>query len=188
MLFISARFPFIAKHRLEFKLDLVLGGILEAFWNYFGRVLGGQDAPKTDQDGAKTRQDGAKTAQDGAKTGQGGIKTPQDAAKTLQDGAETVQERQITKTLKNQRKNKVFERVLELSWEGFGRPRRAQEGPRWRQDASRWRQDGLRWRQDGPRRHQDVPRCRQDAPRRRRDGPRASNHKNIEKPKEKQGF
>ena len=62
-------------------------------------VLGGQDAPKTEQDGAKTRQDGAKTAQDGAKTGQGGIKTPQDAAKTLQDGAETVQERQITKNI-----------------------------------------------------------------------------------------
>ena len=64
---------------------------------------------------SKTRQDGAKTAQDGAKTGQGGIKTSQDAAKTLQDGAETVQERQITKTLKNPRKNKVFGEVSERS-------------------------------------------------------------------------
>ena len=78
--------------------------------------------------------------------GQDGPKMLQDGAKTLQDGAETVQERQITKTLKNLRKNKVFERVLELSWEGFGRPRRAPDGPRWRQDASRWRQDALRLR------------------------------------------
>ena len=72
-----------------------------------------------------------------AKTDQVGAKTPQDAAKTLQDGAETVQERQITKTLKNLRKNKVFEVVLELSWEGFGKPRRAQDGPRWRARAAR---------------------------------------------------
>jgi hypothetical protein len=60
-------------------------------------------------------QDGAKTAQDGAKTGQGGAKTAQDAAKTLQDGAEMVQERQITKTMKNLRKNNVFGEVFERS-------------------------------------------------------------------------
>ena len=75
--------------KLDLKLDLVLGGILEGSWSYLGRVLGGQDAPQTAQDGAKTLQDGAKTAQDGAKTGQGGAKTPPNNAKTLQDGAET---------------------------------------------------------------------------------------------------
>ena len=89
-------------------LDLILGGVLEASWSGLGTFLGGQDAPKTSQDGAKT-------AQDGAKTGQGGTKTSQDGAKTLQDGAETVQERQITKTLKTLRKNKVFGQVLERS-------------------------------------------------------------------------
>ena len=89
-------------------LDLVLGGVLEASWSDLGKVLGGQGAPKT-------AQDGAKTAHDGAKTGQGGTKTPQDGAKTLQDGAETVQERQITKTLKNLEKNKVFGEVSERS-------------------------------------------------------------------------
>ena len=96
---------------------------LEGSWSYLGKVLGGQDAPQTAQDGAKTLQDGAKTAQDGAKTGQGGAKTPQNGAKTLQAGAETVQERQITKTLKNQWKNKVFLDVgarLEASWPRFG--------------------------------------------------------------------
>ena len=41
-------------------LDFVLGGVLEASWSYLGRVLGGQDAPKTSQDGAKMGQDGAK--------------------------------------------------------------------------------------------------------------------------------
>ena len=86
-------------------LDLVLGGLLEASWSDLGRFFGGQEAPKTAQDGAKTAQDGAKTAQEAAKTAQRGAKTPQNGAKTLQAGAETVQERQITKTLKNQRKN-----------------------------------------------------------------------------------
>ena len=64
--------------KLDLMLDLVLGVILEASWSYLGRVLGGQDAPKTDQDGAKTRQDGAKTAQDGAKTGHVGARTDHD--------------------------------------------------------------------------------------------------------------
>ena len=82
--------------------------------------MGAQDAPKTDQDGAKARQDGAKTARDGAKTGQGGAKTAQNGAKTLQDGAETVQERQITKTLTNLRKNKVFGEALDRSGELVG--------------------------------------------------------------------
>ena len=68
--------------KLDLKLDLVLGVILEGAWSYLGRVLRSQNAPKTAQDGAKTRQDGAKSAKDGAKTGQGGDKTPQDAAKT----------------------------------------------------------------------------------------------------------
>ena len=116
--------------KLDLNFELSWRSSWEASWGDVGKVLGGQDAPQTAQDGAKTLQDGAKTAQDGAKTGQGGTKTPQDAAKTLQDGAETVQERQITKTLKNLRKNKVFEGVLELSWEGFGRQRRAPDGPR----------------------------------------------------------
>ena len=39
--------------KLDFKLDLVLGGILERSWSYLGRVLGGQDTPKTAQDGPK---------------------------------------------------------------------------------------------------------------------------------------
>ena len=58
----------------------------------------------------------------------------------------------------------VLRGVLELSWEGLGRPRRAQDGPR--------------RRQDGPRRRQAATRCREHAPRRRRDGPRMSNDKN----------
>ena len=39
----------------------------DGFWTNFGRLLGGQDAPKTAQDGAKTGQYGAKTPQDGAR-------------------------------------------------------------------------------------------------------------------------
>ena len=105
---------------MDFKLDLVVGGLLEVSWSSLGTVLGGQDAPKTVQDGAKTRQDSAKTAQDDAKTGQGGAKTPQDGAKTLQAGAKTVQERKNTKTLKNLRKNKVFGEALDVSGELLG--------------------------------------------------------------------
>ena len=60
--------------KLRSMLDLVLGGVLEAFWRHLGRVLGGQDAPQTAQDSAKTLQDGAKTAQDGAKTATYGAK------------------------------------------------------------------------------------------------------------------
>ena len=79
-----ARFPLISKHfflfvvfsmffqvfgpprrsKLELKLNLVLGGILEGSWSYYGKVLGDQDAPITAQDGAKMCQDGAETAQD----------------------------------------------------------------------------------------------------------------------------
>ena len=61
--------------------------------------------------------------------------------------------------------------VLELSWEGFGRPRRAQEGPRWRQDASRWRQDGLKM---APRRAKEAPRRPKMPPRRSKTAPRRS--------------
>ena len=41
-------------------LDIVLRGVLEASWSDLGRLLGGQDAPKTAQDGAKTVQVAAK--------------------------------------------------------------------------------------------------------------------------------
>ena len=42
-------------------LELVLGGVLEAFWDDLGRFLGGQDVLKTSQDGAKTGHVGIKT-------------------------------------------------------------------------------------------------------------------------------
>ena len=93
---------------------------MEGSWSYLGKVLGGQDAPKTVQDGAKTRQDRDRTAQDDAKTGQGGAKTPQDGAKTLQAGAKMVQERKDTKTLKNLKKKKVFGEALDVSGELLG--------------------------------------------------------------------
>ena len=48
-------------------LDVVSGGVLEGSWSDLGKLLGGQDAPKTAQDGARTAQDGAKTPQDDAK-------------------------------------------------------------------------------------------------------------------------
>ena len=41
---------------LDFKLDLVLGGILEGSWSSLGKVLGGQDAPKTVQDGERAKR------------------------------------------------------------------------------------------------------------------------------------
>ena len=42
--------------KLDLKLDLVLGGILEGSWGYLGKVLGGQDAPKTVQDGGRAKR------------------------------------------------------------------------------------------------------------------------------------
>ena len=42
--------------KLDLKLDLVLGGILEASWSYLGKVLGGQDAPQTVQDGERAKR------------------------------------------------------------------------------------------------------------------------------------
>ena len=84
--------------------------------------MGFQDASKTSQDGAKMGQDGAKTAQDSAKTDQAGAKTAQDSAKT-----------------RPRRFQNAILGILELSWEGFGRPRRAQDGPRWRASETRER-------------------------------------------------
>ena len=49
------------------KLGLCWTSSWEASWGDFGRLLGGQDGPKTAQDDAKTTQDGSKTGQACAK-------------------------------------------------------------------------------------------------------------------------
>ena len=64
----SLRFPlFLAREGFQVEvyvgpmLELVLGGVLEASWKDLGKVLGGQDSPKTSQDCPKTGQVGVKT-------------------------------------------------------------------------------------------------------------------------------
>ena len=99
MLFISARFPFIAKHRFFFsapgitfsiifafpgdakialcwtyvgaRLGRRLGGVLERSWEVFGRPRCAEDVPRWRQDGPRWRQDGPSRRQDG----QDGAKT-----------------------------------------------------------------------------------------------------------------
>ena len=107
MLFIKARFPFIAKHRFVFgvpgitvssifafpgdakialcwtyvgvRLGRRLGGVLERSWEVFGRPRRPQNAHKTPQNGHKAPQDATMTVQDGSKTRP---KCSQDAPKT----------------------------------------------------------------------------------------------------------
>ena len=66
--------------KLDLKLDLVLGGILEASWSDLGRVLGGQDAPQDApgrrQDGPRRRQEAPKSAKDGSKAPSRRVKMP----------------------------------------------------------------------------------------------------------------
>ena len=57
-------------------LELVLGGVLEAFWSDLGKFLGGQDGPKTPTKRPKTPQDAPRRDHDGPRL-------PRDAPKML---------------------------------------------------------------------------------------------------------
>ena len=64
-----------------------LDRFLDASWNDFGKVLGGQDAAMTARDGAKTAQDDTKMA---PRRRQDGVVSFQDAPKTRPNASKAV--------------------------------------------------------------------------------------------------